>query len=1432
MAASLPFGAAAPSHDVVNDMAQVSSSDDTVGVSIANTEYSENEKEDLDDSVTKLARTFTQHSVKNGHGQYINPFDTSDNPALDPQSGQFNQRAWIKTVMGIASRDPERYPSRVAGVSYKNLNVHGFGEPTDYQKTFGNYPLAVSSPFQQAARQEWKDQVQILRNFDGLIKSGEMLVVLGRPGSGCSTLLKTISGETHGFFIDQASEINYQGIPKETMHTNFRGEAIYQAEVDVHFPQMTVGQTLGFAAVARAPSNRIPGVTCEQYAAQIRDVAMAVYGLTHTFNTKVGNDFGCSWYFWGRAKACQHCRSSVGGSPLQCWDNSTRGLDSATALEFVKSLRLSAELTGATCVVAIYQASQSIYDTFDKVSLLYEGRQIYFGHKDAAKEFFLQMGFICPERQTTADFLTSLTSPLERIAHKGWEARVPQSPEEFEQCWLKSADHQRLVEEINAYNQEFPIDDGHHLATFRNARRAQQAKHQRIESPYTISIAMQIKLCMRRAFWRLPGDMTLMLTGVIGNSIMCLIVASVFYNLKNDTSSLFNRGALLFFSILLNAFSSMLEIQTLYAQRPIVEKQAKYAFYHPVAEAIASMICDLPQKIATSITTNLIIYFMTNLRRTPEAFFTFFLFSFAVVLAMSMVFRSIGALSRTVSEAMAPSAVLILALVTYTGFTIPVRDMRPWFRWINYLNLVAYGFEALMINEFHNRRIPCTRFVPDGPGYLDARPDQRICSTTGASAGADFVNGDTFLSVNYQYSYSHLWRNFGIIIALTIFSCAFYLTFTEYISAKKSKGEVLLFPRTKIPNIKRAKNDIEEVFPGRVEQDIVIPVKTKTHTPVNIQRQTAIFHWDSVTYDIKIKKEPRRLLDSVDGWVKPGTLTALMGVSGAGKTTLLDVLASRVTMGVVSGHMYVDGRNRDSGFQRKTGYVQQQDLHLATSTVREALVFSALLRQPHSIPREERITYVQEVIKLLEMESYADAIIGVPGEGLNVEQRKRLTIGVEMAAKPALLLFLDEPTSGLDSQTEWSICSLLRKLANSGQAILCTIHQPSAILFQEFDRLVFLAKGGRTVYFGDIGKNSEILTSYFVANGARACGVDENPAEWMLDVIGAAPGSDTKIDWVNAWNRSPERTKIKSQLAIMKAELSLKPLASDDPDALKEYAAPFASQLPVVLTRVFEQYWRTPSYLYSKLLLATAASMFIGFSFWDTPVSLQGSQNQLFSIFMLFTIFGNLNAVFAEQTTERGGLFFLFIWVFLMFTSTFTDLVIAGIESAEEGGNVTNMLFSMCLIFCGVLASPDALPGFWIWMYRISPFTYLVDGILSTGLANTLVTCSNIEFLHFAPLSDSTCGEYLQDYISASGGYLLNPEATSDCQFCSVRDTNSLLAGLSLSYELRWRNFGIMWAFITFNVCGTYLMYWWTRVPKPKKEEQGDPIVPATAGDA
>lgn len=160
--------------------------------------------------MAELARQITLHSIQTPAGDYVNPFHGSDDSQLDPRSGKFSPQAWIKTLVGIQSRDPQRYPSRVAGVSYRNLKVHGFGTPTDYQKTFGNYPLAIASIFNKLTGRG-KTKIQILRDFDGLVKSGEMLVVLGRPGSGCSTLLKTIAGETHGFFIDSESEINYQG---------------------------------------------------------------------------------------------------------------------------------------------------------------------------------------------------------------------------------------------------------------------------------------------------------------------------------------------------------------------------------------------------------------------------------------------------------------------------------------------------------------------------------------------------------------------------------------------------------------------------------------------------------------------------------------------------------------------------------------------------------------------------------------------------------------------------------------------------------------------------------------------------------------------------------------------------------------------------------------------------------------------------------------------------------------------------------------------------------------------------------------------------------------------------------------------------------------------------------------------------------------------
>lgn len=497
---------------------------------------------------------------------------------------------------------------------------------------------------------------------------------------------------------------------------------------------------------------------------------------------------------------------------------------------------------------------------------------------------------------------------------------------------------------------------------------------------------------------------------------------------------------------------------------------------------------------------------------------------------------------------------------------------------------------------------------------------------------------------------------------------------------------------------------------------------------------------------------------------------------------------------------------------------------------------------------------------MLNMGDFADAVVGVPGEGLNVEQRKLLTIGVELAAKPKLLLFLDEPTSGLDSQSSWAIVAFLRKLADAGQAVLCTIHQPSAILFQQFDRLLFLAKGGKTVYFGDIGENSETLLEYFESNGARKCGMQENPAEYMLEI---ANGQTT--DWHSVWIDSQERKNVETEIDRIAVEMSHE--HNDESGSHSEFAMPFPQQLVSVTTRVFQQYWRMPSYVFAKFILGVAAGVFIGFSFWRGGGTLAGMQTAIFATFQVVTLFSTIvqqiqplfitqrslyevrerpskayswkafmianvvveipyqvvtgtliwacfyyPVVGASQSSERQALVWLLCVVLQVYASSFAQMTIAALPDATTAGAIVTLLMLMSLMFCGVLQTPAALPGFWIFMYHLSPFTYWISAMTSTMLHGRAVTCSEAETTIISPPSGQTCGEYFSAYLSGPGGEgtLQNPEDTSACRYCSISVADQYLAGSGIDWDDRWRNFGILWAYVIFNIfvaVGTYYLF-------------------------
>ncbi|CAN3372721.1 hypothetical protein DIURU_004790 [Diutina rugosa] len=1421
-------------------------------------------------------------------------FSTEADPRLDPNSEQFDSKYWMEQVRNLFESNADYFKPSTMGVAYRNLSVKGASTASDYQQTVSNYfPKLLSALWDKVKPKKYKEYFNILNPMDAIMESGSMTVVLGRPGAGCSTLLKTVAAQTYGFTVDPKSEITYDGLTPKDIQTHLRGDIIFSAESDIHFPKLTVGETLEFAARMRTPKNRGPGVNREEYASYMASVVMATFGLLHTRNTYVGNNFirGVSG---GERKRVSIAEACLNGSILQCWDNATRGLDSATALEFCKALRTAAKVLGITSLVAIYQCSEEAYRQFDNVVLLYKGRQIYYGSTADAKEFFIHQGWECPSRSTTADFLTSLTNPAERQVREGYEGKVPQTPEEMEQYFLQSDHYKRLKERVDSYIDGVSRDEA--VDRIGGAHRAQQADHLKKTSPFTVNFAMQTKYLVIRNFQRIRNDPSVDLFSIGAQIVMALILSSVFYNQQRITNSFYFRGAAIFFAVLYNAFSSLLEIMAMFESRQIVEKQRAFAMYHVSADAIASIISSFPTKVMMSLGFNIIFYFMVNLRRNPGNFFFYLLMTFMCTMIMSHLFRTIGAISNSIAQAMTPASVILLGIVVFTGFVITWPTMLKWTKWIFWINPVHYIFESLMLNEFHNREFDCSVFVPSGGPYDNADPMSRSCSAVGSVPGRTTVQGTDFLRLSYNFYNAHKWRNFGIAWGFLLLFLCTYLLLTELNPGVRSRGEVAVFKHSamrKAKKLAKQKNTDVETLGNKMTTKENAEYVEEEPNEVQIggeffQKPTMqddgfpsgqIFFWDSLTYQIKIKSEQRVILDHVDGWVKPGTLTALMGASGAGKTTLLNCLSDRVTTGqITDGSRYINGRPLDSSFQRQIGYVQQEDLHLPKSTVRESLQFSAYLRQPPSVSKKEKNAWVEQIIDLLEMRAYADAMVGKTGSGLNVEQRKRLSIGVELAAKPKVLLFLDEPTSGLDSQTAWSVCKLMRKLADYGQSILCTIHQPSAVLMQSFDRLLFMQKGGKTVYFGDLGPDCQTMVKYFENHGSHPCPPDANPADWMLEVVGAAPGSHANQDYHEVWNNSDECRAVKQELAEMRERLVSRPV-DDSKESKQKYAMPMWAQFNAELRRTVTQIWRNPEYIYSKYFLIISCYIANGFFFFNYSKdnNLQSLQNQMYSVMMSYNNFPTIiqqmlpgfieqreiyevrelpsrtfswwafftaqvlselpfqfiagtlafccyywpvgfyrNAEVTHTARERGALFWLLVVSFNIFCTTMGHLCISFMESDQNASNLAVILLTMCLTFCGVLAGPNVLPGFWIFMYRCNPLTYLIQSQLATGLAHAPMHCSEAEFVHFNAPEGMNCGDYMKDFLSAAGGFLEDASATS-CKYCQFDNTNDWLASVNVKYSTRWWYLGIFWAFPVFNVFAGAILYYIFRVPKGNK---------------
>ncbi|PKY00175.1 pleiotropic drug resistance protein, ABC superfamily [Aspergillus campestris IBT 28561] len=1352
------------------------------------------------------------------------------------------------------------------GVCFQHLSTWGDGDDHANVKTLGT-ALWRTLTFQDVY--EWtikpwlsnKDPREgrpLIRDFSGVVRSGEIMLVLGRPGAGCSTFLRTIAGQ-HSSFLGVTGSIDYSGLSPEEVRKHYRNQVAYVPEDDVHFPTLNVRQTLEFALNSKTPKRyreRIP---------RYLDIYGRVFGMSHTMDTLVGNEYirGVSG---GERKRISIIESLATDSSVMCWDNSTRGLDASSALDYARSLRIMTDTCGKATLMTLYQASDAIYELVDKVLLIDEGRMLYQGPARDARSYFEGLGYECAAMQTTSDFLTSITIPERRRFRPGWENRAPKGPIELENAFRESHRSADIQTDVQHYDNQrcgeksgrsSPADsERDSLEHLKKTIQTDKSRFVPAKSPYTISLFRQVVLCAKRQVWQIRGHMSPLYIKLISCVVYGLLVGSMFYDQPQTTDGMYSRGGVIFYSAILLAWLQMSELEDAMQGRDILSRQKKFAFVSPSAVCLARVITDLLIGSALTFLYLIVVYFLSGLKSDAGAFWIDFLFIYMCTICLTAQFRLFAAASSNFEVALRYCGVSVLFCIVFGGYVLSIDRLIedvPWVGWIAYTTPALYTYEAMMAAEFHNNNFACSSgsVVPSGPNYTDLA--YQTCGYPGSQVGSTVVNGDDYLAVQYGFYYSHVWRNFGILCLFTVVYVICTCWLSEIMEWEAESAGPVQYKKS-------PKGSRQSPRGATDEESSPVQVKSKSSSSSFDDQKSggqlvatkSTFTWDNIELTVQVGKESRKLLNGVSGYCKPGTLTALVGASGAGKSTLLTVLTQRPSSGEVTGSLYVDGEPTDQTFNRRVGYCQQMDIHDESSTVREAFEFSALLRQSSSVPDEDKLSYVDTVIETLDLTDLQNAIIG----SLDIEKKKRVTIGTELCAKPELLLFLDEPTSGLDSQGASNIVALLRRLADQGLAILCTIHQANQEQFEEFDRVLALSPGGSTYYFGEVGDKGCSIFEYFTKQGLQPENVT-NAADFLIEVVvSGIRDKSQSVNWAGIWNRSAEAQAVAKDISEIRSNVE----KSDGAKTTLSTPSVFR-QTSLLTQRTLRQFWRSPEYPYSRLYASFLHALINGLTYLQIGNSSTDLQSKAFSCFLVLMLVPEfINAISMRFILNRdlwtaregpsgvygwiafctsqivceipyaiisavifyvlyyyivglplgfaAGYCFLMFFMFFLFATSWGQWIAALSADSMVAATLMPFFIIMCELFNGILQPHQNMPVFWKYtMYYMTPFTYWIGGVLTSVLRGMPVICDSSELTIFESPPNMTCGEYAGSWLTEHGvGYLSNPNDSGSCGYCEYSVGDDYLDKIELDSSKIWPYFGIFVAFVISNYLMVYLL--------------------------
>ncbi|KAG5535252.1 hypothetical protein RHGRI_023138 [Rhododendron griersonianum] len=778
---------------------------------------------------------------------------------------------------------------------------------------------------------------KILQDVQGILKPSRMTLLLGPPGCGKTTLLKAIAGK-----LDQSlkvtGDISYNGyklnefLPQKT--------SAYISQYDVHISEMTVRETLDFSACCQGI-----GSGSGLNKTLRTDYILKILGLENSADTIVG-DAMTTGISGGQKRRLTTGEMIIGPIKVLLMDEISNGLDSSTTFQIVTCLQQWTHAIRSTTLLSLLQPAPEIFDLFDDLILMAEGKIAYQGPRDNVIEFFEHCGFRCPPRKGIADFLQEVVSrkDQEQYWYHTNQAYNYISVKDFRNEFKKFHVGQKLDKELS---QDFIRSDFYKNALSFNV--------------YSLRQWELFKACMAREWLFMRRNSFVHVVKSAQLVVIALITMTTFYTRVNiDLIQANYFMASLFYALMRLMTNGVTELSMTISRLAVFHKQRDMYFYPAWAYTIPTAILKIPFSFVDAFLWTALTYYVIGYSPEPERFFRQLMILFLLHQVSISWFRLVASMFPNPSVATSFALFSLVAMSCFGGFIIPQPSLPTWLKWGFWVSPLAYAEVGASINEF-------------------LAPRWQKVSPSNATIG-----NEVLMVHGLNYSDSFYWISVGALIG---FWLIINVGFTFSMSYSKPPGK----SRTIISHKKSLEEQLHfasaNASAKEKKKGVVLSFEPMTITFNNVQY---FINTPKKTGEHESKTERVQLLKDVTGTFRDGVLTALMGASGAGKTTLMDVLSGRKTGGIIEGDIRIGGYPKvQDTYARISGYCEQSDIHSPQVTIHESLTYSAWLRLPPEIDQNTKsivlmkrggqIIYSGELgkhsNKLIE---YFEAIPGVP----------------------------------------------------------------------------------------------------------------------------------------------------------------------------------------------------------------------------------------------------------------------------------------------------------------------------------------------------------------------------------------------------------------------------------------------------------------------